>query len=51
MRAQWPESTVTAREWLSACRERGPSFADEELDQIEALKRSDKPPEDKWAKR
>jgi hypothetical protein len=36
---------------LSLCRERGPTFSTEGLDRIDELKRSDEPPEDKWAKR
>jgi len=51
LRASWPEYTTTAREWLSLCRERGPVFATNELERIDRLKSTDKPPEDKWAKR
>ena len=51
LRATWPEYTIRAADWLTLCRERGPSFSTAELDAIDALKRSDEPPEDKWAKR
>jgi hypothetical protein len=51
LRASWPESTTTAGEWLSLCRERGPAFSTEEIDRLERLKSADEPPEDKWAKR
>ena len=49
LRASWPEDTITARELLGLARGRGARFSDAELDRIEALKRRDAPPEDKWA--
>ena len=51
LRARWPEYTVTAEEFVSMCRERGPTFSVEGLDRIDDLKQRDEPPEDKWAKR
>lgn len=49
LRATWPEDTITARELAVLGRTRGARFSEEELDRIEALKRADGPPEDKWA--
>jgi hypothetical protein len=49
MRATWPEDTVSARELLHRGRARGALFAERALDRIEALKRADAPPTDKWA--
>jgi predicted CopG family antitoxin len=50
LRATWPEDTLSARDLLGNYR-RGRYFSDEELDRIEALKRAQQPPEDKWAGR
>jgi len=51
LRARWPEDTVTARELLALARSRGARLSEPELDRIEAAKRQDAPPEDKWAAR
>ena len=51
LRALWPNDTITGRELLHRMAEQGPLLRDEELDRIEALKRSDAPPEDKWRTR
>ncbi len=51
LRAKWAEDTVTGRELRSLARNRGARFSEAELDSIEALKRLDAPPEDKWASR
>ena len=51
LRAAWPEDTVTAGELLALCRARPVRFSTEELDRVDALKRSDGPPEAKWASR
>jgi predicted CopG family antitoxin len=51
LRATWPEDTVTARELLALARTGRVRFSDEELDRVEALKRRETPPEDKWASR
>jgi predicted CopG family antitoxin len=48
MRARWDEEVVTAGDYLRLVRERGPSYSTEELERLEALKRSDLPPHDKW---
>lgn len=49
LRARWPEETITARELLFRYRERGPFFADDDLDRIDRLKSDDSPPDDKWS--
>lgn len=51
LRATWPEDTMTARALLESYRAGQRHFSDEELDRVEALKRRDVPPEDKWAGR
>ncbi len=51
LRATWPEDTVTARQLLDLRRAAARRFSDEELDRVDALKRRDIPPEDKWASR
>ena len=51
LRAGWPEDTITARQFLDLRRARRRRFTDEELDRIDALKRHDSPPEDKWSSR
>ena len=51
LRARWPEDTVTGRELLDLARRLGPRLTDADLDRIEAAKRLDAPPEDKWASR
>jgi predicted CopG family antitoxin len=50
LRATWPEDTITARDLLDRHRA-GHSFRDADLDRIDAAKRRDKPPHDKWARR
>jgi predicted CopG family antitoxin len=51
LRANWPEETVTARELLEICRERGPTYSSEMLERVERMKKVDEPPEDKWKNR
>ena len=51
LRATWPEDTTTARALLESYRTRRPHLSPDELDRVEALKRRDSPPEDKWAGR
>ena len=51
LRATWPEDTTTARALLDSYRAGRPHFSPDELDRVEALKRRDAPPEDKWAGR
>jgi len=51
LRARWPEDTITARELRARARARGAGFSEADLDRIDALKRLDAPPEDKWASR
>jgi predicted CopG family antitoxin len=48
LRATWPGQTVTGRELLRLCQERGPLLAPEALDRVERLKQTDAPPPDKW---
>ena len=49
LRASWPENTVTAGDLLELLRASEPSLDPKSLDRIDALKKSDAPPEDKWA--
>jgi predicted CopG family antitoxin len=51
LRATWPEQTITAGEFLERYRNQGPFFKEIELTRIEKLKRSDRPPVDKWKTR
>ena len=51
LRATWPEDTITARELLARARTCGALFSEAELERVDALKRRDAPPEDKWASR
>ncbi len=51
LRATWPEQTIIASDLLDLCRERGPTFGEEELDRMERLKQSDASPRDKWKTR
>ena len=51
LRASWPEDTITARAFLDLHRPGQRHFSDEELERIDALKRHDATPEDKWADR
>jgi hypothetical protein len=48
LRATWPEDTVTAAGLLALLKTSAPWFTDDELDAIDAAKRNDQPPEDKW---
>lgn len=48
LRAQWPNEGVTGAELLRLYDENGPFFTEENLDEVERLKESDVPPEDKW---
>ena len=50
LRANWAEDTLTARGLIERLR-KGPHFTAEELDRVEALKRAEREPEDKWAGR
>jgi len=51
LRAAWPEDTTTAGALLEVYRSGRRNFEDAELDRVEALKRRDASPEDKWAGR
>lgn len=51
MRAEWPDMTATGGELLARVRERGPDYAPPDLDAIEEVKASDRPPPDKWERR
>lgn len=51
LRATWPEDTLTARALLDHVNRGTARFSDAELDRIEAMRRVDAPPEDKWADR
>ena len=50
LRARWTEETLTGAQLLDRCRS-GAHFSEEDLNRIESLKRTDKPPEDKWSNR
>ena len=49
LRATWPEDTVTAAALLAHIRSKHAHLTASELDQIEAAKRADVAPEDKWS--
>ena len=51
LRASWPEETITARELLELCRERGPVYTTEMVERVETLNKDDEPAEDKWESR
>lgn len=51
LRARWPEDTVTAGELRALARSRGARLSEAEIERIEAARRLDAPPEDKWADR
>ena len=51
LRATWPEDTITAKAFLALLNSRRTTLRADELDRIEALKKSDRPAEDKWAGR
>ena len=51
LRATWPEDTVTASGLLAMLKSSPSWLSADELDAIEAAKRDDPPPEDKWAGR
>lgn len=50
LRATWPEDTLTAGDLLRRFKETGSRLPERMLDRIDTSKRSDTPPEDKWAK-
>ena len=50
LRATWAEDTITAKALLERHR-KGPHFSAGEIDRIDAVKRADRAPEDKWAGR
>ena len=49
LRAVRPGQTLTGAELLDLIGKRGSSFSELGLSKIEASKRGDRPPEDKWA--
>lgn len=51
MRATWPEVGPTGADLLDHYRRHGPFLTGPELDRVEEGKRSQRPPEDKWAGR
>jgi predicted CopG family antitoxin len=51
LRATWPEDTLTARELLQVFRHGQPHLPERVLDRVDALKRRDAPPENKWSGR
>jgi hypothetical protein len=48
LRAEWPDSGISAADYLERRRREGPAFSEEGLAQIDLLDRGDRPPEDKW---
>lgn len=48
MRARWEEGAITAGELLGMWRDEPPFLDREALSRIEAAKKADRPPEDKW---
>lgn len=48
MRAQWPESTTSAGEFLDRARERGPVYDAAGIEAVDEAKRADAPSPDKW---
>lgn len=48
MRARWDDVPVTGQELLSLVRERGPTYSDEELAAVEAVKTESPEGRDKW---
>lgn len=51
LRATWPEDTLTSRELLQLFRQGRPHLPERLLDRVEALKRRDTAPENKWSDR
>jgi hypothetical protein len=51
LRATWPEDTLTARELLQLFRNGRPHLPERLPDRVEALKRRDAPPENRWSDR
>lgn len=49
MRAEWPDTGITAGALLELYRESGAFLSDETLDRIEEAKAADGPPVDKWS--
>ena len=48
LRATWPEDTITAKAFLGLFGKRRVHFQPDELDRVDAHKKDDRPPEDKW---
>jgi len=48
MRARWDEQTISGGELLARVRERGPVYAEEELDDLADMKAEERPATDKW---
>jgi predicted CopG family antitoxin len=48
MRATWPEDTLTSRELLELYKGGRPHLPERLIDRVEALKRRDLPPANKW---
>jgi predicted CopG family antitoxin len=51
LRATWAEDTITAKGLLSLLGHKRAHLRADELDRIDAVKATDRPPEDKWAGR
>jgi len=48
MRAVWPDQPLQAGEFLRLVRERGTLYSPDELDRVDEVSLSDRPPTDKW---
>jgi hypothetical protein len=50
MRAVWPDAPLSAADYLRLVRDRGPGYTPAQLDRIDEVSASDRPPEEKWPK-
>jgi hypothetical protein len=48
LRARWPEDTGSAQDLLTWYQDNEPLLGEEGIRDVEALKRADRPPRDKW---
>ena len=51
MRARWADETITAAELLGRLRQGGFALTADELNRLDSVTASDRPPEDKWRTR
>ena len=48
LRAEWPNSAMSAADFQERCRKVGPHFSEAILNRLEENDRADLPPENKW---